>query len=150
VYGDGPPPDGYVLEKKVNTGVIVGGLVTFGAMYGISIAYGASQNFEQGMGAVAVPLLGPWLALAQRNFSCPFDPSAAGAEACQQKTVDEAATLAVLSGLGIGQMVGATLTMIGVLDSKALWVRADAVGARFTVDSLGVVGGSGLQVRGVF
>ncbi len=134
----------------MNTGLMVGGLVTFGTMYGISIGYGASQNFEQGLGAVAVPLLGPWLALAQRDFSCPFDPSAAGAVACQQKTVDEAATLAVLSGLGIGQMVGATLTVIGILDSEALWVRADALGARFTLDALSVAGGSGLQMRGVF
>ncbi|HSC86929.1 MAG TPA: hypothetical protein VLC09_06645, partial [Polyangiaceae bacterium] len=150
IYGDGPPPPGYVVETQANSGLIIGGLVSFGTIYGASIIYGAANGFEQGLGALAVPILGPWLAVAGRDFSCDYALTEEAATACQEKTIDEAATLAVLSGLGIGQLIGATFTLVGVLDRDALWVRADAVGARFRVDSMSVAAGSGVRVFGEF
>jgi hypothetical protein len=132
----------------VNTGLIVGGVATFGAMYALSLGYAASNNFESGLGALAVPVLGPWIALGSRDFACDPGVTEAAALACQQKTVDEAATVAVLSGLGVAQMVGATLTMIGIFDRDELWVRSDLVEARVDVQT--TPGGGTLQVHGIF
>lgn len=150
VYGDLPPPPGYVLDEHSNVGLIAGGLVTFGTLYGVSIIYGGTQGFSEGMGNVAVPVIGPWLAIAARDLSCTDNTTIEGAQQCQQETIDETAKIAVLSGLGIGQLIGATLTVIGIFDKDQMWVRADAVDVSFRVDTMNVTGGSGVRLHGEF
>lgn len=139
-----------MLEESVNTGLIVGGLVTFGTMYAVSIGYASSEGFEQGLGWVALPIFGPWIALAHRDFQCNVTLDIDSAEECQTKVVDEAATLAVLAGLGIGQMVGGVLTLVGVLDRDALWVRQDVLGARLQLDMRPMNADLGLRLHGSF
>lgn len=150
VYGNLPAPPGYVLEERVNTGLVIGGAVTWGAMYAVSLGYAGSRGFDDGMGVVAVPLLGPWIAIGQRDFSCDFGLTTQAITQCQQKTIDQATTVIVLAGLGLGQMVGAALTVIGLLDSESLWVRSDLLNARWTLDAAPTVGGGELMMRGAF
>lgn len=148
-YGDLPPPPGYVLEDRMNSGVFWTGLITFGAIYGASIVYGASQDFEQGLGYTVLPLVGPWLAVGQRSFSCSLELSQQSAEACQEAAVEEATSVVALSALGIGQALGATLALVGLFDRDQRWVRLDLQGASLTLDTMYVRGtGGGLILRG--
>jgi len=116
----------------------------------VSVGYAGSRGFDEGLGVVAVPILGPWLAMGQRDFSCDFGLTTAAITQCQEKTIDQATTVIVLAGLGLGQMVGAALTVVGILDRESLWVRSDLLNARWTFDGVPVAGGGQLLVRGAF
>lgn len=125
-----------------------GGAATFVVAYGAAIGFGAANGFEQGLGLTAVPVLGPWLAMGGRDFTCEIRVSTTSAEECQQKTVREAAAVAVLAGLGIGQLVGATLFAVGFLDRRHYWVRSDLLS--LDLDAVATPTESRLLIRGVF
>lgn len=133
-YGDFPPPPGYTTRSRGNAGFIIVGAAALIITYGLGIGYAASTGFERGSGAVALPLAGPFVAAASRDFSCPdvipsLDPNAIenAARACQEKSIREATSLAVLAGVGLGQLFGATLLTAGLLDRTKVWVRTDLV-----------------------
>ncbi len=135
-YGKYPPPPGYVQRSRGNTGFLVVGTATLVVTYAASIIYGAANDFENQGGFTALPVAGPFVAAGNRDFSCPpltgtLDPVVLeeNARACQEKTVSEATAVAVLAGLGLGQLFGATLTTAGLLDRTKVWVRTDLVGS---------------------
>lgn len=162
VYGDFPPPPGYVLESKPNSGLIIGGALTFGTSYALGLIFGAANDFEQGLGYAAIPLAGPWIALGARNFECapasnPSDPAQAqaAADACQDATIENGLAAAVLAGTGVAQLVGATLVVVGFIDRKEAWVRGDLMelgsdGAALRFDATPTMTGGLFRLSGRF
>ncbi len=161
MYGDFPPPPGYVLESKPNIGLIVVGALTFSTSYAMGLIFGAANDFEQGLGFVAIPLAGPWIALGSRNFECapasdPSDPNQvqAAADACQDATIENGLAAAVLAGAGVAQLVGATLVVVGLIDRKQTWVRGDLIersdGATLRFDAVPTPTGGLFRLSGRF
>lgn len=157
VYGSEVPP-GYALQTRMNSGLFWGGLVTQLVFSGASLVYVSEYGTEQGRAWAVVPLVGPWVALAQRRFSCDAweqEPeSSAGVRQslrdCERTAQGALEEVAFLSVLGVGQLVGTTLGLVGILDRKALWVREDLLGARLELDFWQVGAGGGMQARGRF
>jgi hypothetical protein len=128
-----------------------------GITYVAAIAYASSQGFENGLGAVAVPVLGPWLAIGQRDFTCAVNTTPSdvdmleGSTAETQKCVaSQTQTAAFLVGLGVGQLVGASLLTVGLLDRKRSWVRADLAGLTVDFDVVSSPQGGGIWAHGSF
>lgn len=153
VFGDYPPPPGYVEDSRANSGLVWGGGITLATSYALGIGFGASRGFDQGLGWVALPLFGPFIAAGQRDLSCTITVSTASAEECQRKTVDEAKTLAVLAGVGVAELVGGALLTFGLLDRTRLWVRSDlkeVAIAPYVLPGGRSGSGGGLELRGAF
>lgn len=143
-YGKEPPPPGYIERTRVNTPLVVTGAITFSVTYIASWAIAGRQKFKNGTGALAVPLLGPWLAIGARNINCNItvDESTGvdGIDEDIEKSTDDAAkcfakeagSIAVMTGMGIGQIIGASLLLAGILDQRRYYLRADLGPVSFT------------------
>lgn len=148
-----PPPAGYVEKRTFNYPLLYGGAATLVLTYGLSLIYGGSNDFKNGLGGLAAPLIGPWLAIGQRNFNCPvvvttdIDQSTRDVSRCVTK---EAQAVGVLVGLGIGQMIGGVLLTVGLLDRKKSWLRADLAGLAVRLDAHTGPWGTSLVATGSF
>jgi len=161
VYKNLDPPPGYVEVRSFNRSLLWSGGVVLVLSYGVSVGYAAAHSEDKGMGAMAVPILGPWLALGQRKFSCDIDTgiptgvdgidnieqSAEDAQACWANQVKVGA---IMTGLGVGQLVGTLMVTAGLLDQKRTWVRADLGPVSLRIDPLAGPGMSGLVTSGSF
>lgn len=137
--------------------LLIGGGLTLLATYGGALIYGGARNFEDGLGSLAVPVLGPWLAVSKIQVDCSnvagtLDPEVAAAsyESCQQEGVDAVKRGVTLVGFGIGQMAGAIVTILGFLDREKEWVRADLAGVSLQLDAYAMPGASGFVATGEF
>ena len=113
-----PPPPGYVVRRSFNKPTFYGGAGTLVLTYSLALIYGAGNDFKNGMGGLAVPLLGPWLALGQRNFNCQAQISTDVDQTTQDVSkciTREAQAVGLLVGLGIGQLIGGVLVVAGML-----------------------------------
>lgn len=136
-----PPPPGYVDFYRTNTPLVISGSITLGITYLVSVIQGATNNFKNGTGNLAVPILGPWLAIGSRDVDCkvvvsgdvrdPAELRKAANEATQCFT-REAAAIAVMTGMGIGQLIGATLIVAGIIDRRHFYLREDVAGISIT------------------
>ncbi len=153
------PPPGYRAKNFFNRGFLIGGGITLGVTYGAGLIYGATQKFEGGLGHLAIPIIGPWIALGNRDFQCdtsidplnlnPDDASDA-ADECQQLLFNETKVAVVLFGIGLGQLAGAVITTIGFADSETRWLRADVGGLDVQFDPLASPTMAGILASGRF
>ncbi len=154
VYGDLEPPPGYRLESRARPGLTTGGALTLVASYAVGLGFGLNQGLDDGNGWLLVPLVGPWGAIAQRELGCKvdasIDPDQAASEVndCQSQTFDQVQEISILAAVGLGQAIGTTLLLIGVLDRENRWVRDDLAGAQVDVHPL--PGGGAATVSGRF
>ncbi len=155
-YKNLDPPAGYEMRTRYNAPLLIGGGIVLGMTYATSLIYAGGKNFENGLGSLAVPIFGPWMALGARDFSCNVDTSGSvseiedsqkQAEAC---IANQTSTAGILVGLGVGQLVGASLLTIGVLDREKQWLRADLAGVQARLDVFAAPGWAGLGARGQF
>jgi hypothetical protein len=115
-----------VLESHRNWGLVgVGGVIWVGSY--IAGLAAAGSDPENGSGKMAIPLLGPWLALGGRQFACELDLTLESAQRCQAEAIQETTIVATYAALGVVQILGATLVFTGIFDRKESWVRADLV-----------------------
>lgn len=155
-YKDLAPPPGYVETRQWNAAFLVGGGVVLAATYAASLGYGASQDYENGLGGLAVPVFGPWISLANRDFNCDVDSAtdvdgiADSQESLETCIAEQTTAAGFLVGLGVGQLVGAALVTVGLLDSRRRWVRADLAGVEVGFDVAANPYFSGLQATGQF
>ena len=139
-YEEGEPiPPGYHAETRVRSGLVVGGAVTFGVMYLLSVLVGAaisdvnrssysgSSNREGGE-FLYVPVAGPFLQMTRTESS------------------SGNATLAID---GIAQAAGATMLIVGITSPKTVLVRNDLGEVRVMPMRMGDKGG-GLGLVGTF
>lgn len=152
-YKNLDPPDGYVEKHRFNGALLGGGGLVLGITYLTSIFYGASFGFENGLGSLGVPVLGPWLSIAKRDFTCDVDTSLSGLDSTdetQECVASQTKTAAFLVGLGIGQLVGASLVTVGLLDRRKVWLRADLAGLAVDFDVVATPTNTGIWAHGSF
>ncbi len=156
-YKNFPAPPGYVDRYRMNTPLLAAGGITLGITYVASFVRGAQDGFKNGMGSLAIPVVGPWLAISSRKIDCKVSVDTSQpkdlndvdknvnlttkeATKCFSK---EAATIAVMTGMGIGQLIGATLMAAGLLDRRHYYVRTDltelSIEPRFDFGHYGLV-----------
>lgn len=145
-----PTPPGYRLETRPATGLIVGGLLTWGMAYAVGVAYAAAHDFEDGSGWVAAPLVGPWAAIGARDFGCELTGASVAAtrrevDQCVDGALGEVEATAVLTADGILQAMGASLFLIGLASSESIWVRSDIAGLELRPGARGARFGLTLQ-----
>jgi hypothetical protein len=60
-YSEGDPiPPGYRVESRTRTGLVVGGSIMFGLMYGLTI-FGASESSDSDTKWLYAPVIGPFI-----------------------------------------------------------------------------------------
>lgn len=128
-----------------------------GITYVAAIAFAGSQGYDNGLGAVVVPVLGPWLAIGQRDFTCSVNTTPTDVDMLEGSTADtqecvasQTKTAAFLVGLGVGQLVGASLLTVGLLDRRRSWVRADLAGLTVDFDVAPGPQGGSIWAHGTF
>ena len=128
-----PIPDGYSVVYRKRKGLIVGGSVTLGVSYGISMltaAIGEDESYDgqNEMAAMWIPVAGPFIQMANEG-------SATGK--------------LVLAGLGGAQLAGAIMLYYGMTSKKPVLVRNDIVG-NLQISPYAGKDSSGLVVGGRF
>lgn len=126
---------GYQLEEQRRWWMIGLGGALFGVGYVAGIGVGADRDFRNGFGFTAIPIAGPWVALAMRNDEC--TPSLS----CSNDSDD------ALAAAGVLQAIGGIGLAIGLVSTRQVWVRKDVA---WTLAPLFGRQGTGLQVRGAF
>lgn len=128
-YIEGTPlPEGYHIEERANRGLVGGGAALFGVPYLIG-AFGAISVQGEGSSEwLAIPLIGPWLALGQRNSSCGEigEPSPGGFDCF----LDQAGAGLLISS-GVMQALGAGMITLGLINTREYAV-ADYAKVHFT------------------
>lgn len=149
-YRDGQPiPKAYRLESRANSGLIIGGTVTFLASYGSALGFGASHGFDNGLSWTFLPVVGPYGAIGARSFNCTqTDPRS---NKCLHRAVDEVKAVTFLAIDGMVQAVGVALFFVGIGDRTKELVRVDMPVASLTPVVWGGVSDSwGLGLTGAF
>lgn len=123
-YREGAPvPRGYVVEEYHPRGLIIGGAVTLGVLYAISLSVASSNDFNTANGWLAVPVIGPfgWLA-ARKSPTC--NNNSIYVSTCNNDDSGNR-TMVVLDGMG--QIAGATMLIAGLAITRKhlLFVNPD-------------------------
>lgn len=108
--------DGYVLEERRRWWMIIAGGVLFGVGYAAAIVAGNDHGFDNGLGFSAIPVAGPWVALAMHDDHCIDDAT------CSDEDTHADTQLAVG---GLLQAAGAVLLPIGLFSQQQVWLRKD-------------------------
>ncbi len=127
-----PIPLGYTMVHRKRKGLLIGGGVSFGVSYGISVLSAAiGEDVSSGSNEAAsmwIPVAGPFL----------------------QMTQTDSATLRVfLFGLGAAQTAGAIMLYYGLTTKKRVLVRNDIVGS-MTITPTVSDGTTGMMLSGRF
>jgi hypothetical protein len=136
-----PPPGGTtdVTYQTWNSNLFIGGAVLFGAAYGAAVV-GASQSDRSADNRLYVPLLGPWLDLADRG-DCPVE----------QQSCDNETTMKVLIiGDGILQAAGVFMMVDAALFPKTVHKTVPTTALRHVKPIRVGEGGRGLAWSGKF
>jgi hypothetical protein len=121
-YRDGMPvPAGYTVVDRPATGLVTAGLVGLGISYATAVIIAAGQSFENGTGLLALPVFGPYAAIATREYDCEVDTVAA-AKKC---TADETQVVTLMAVDGLAQTAGALVAIAGLLSGTQELVRSD-------------------------
>jgi hypothetical protein len=102
--GMATPHDVITYEESMPNGALIGsGLTMFGVSYIPSMIVAASSN-QPGDTSLFVPIVGPWMDLAQRDSGCPYGR-------CERDTGNKVMLVmnGVFQGLGALQIVGGFL-----------------------------------------
>ncbi len=145
-----PVPPGYHVEDQPRRGLVVAGAIVLGIPYFFSAVAALSANSQNESGWLYAPVLGPWLTLGRRTYSC----NAGGNNQTTSQSVGCVGDVFAVMGLvfdGIVQAAGGTLFLVGELATRPGLVRDEAA-LRVVPMRLGTVGsgGMGLGVVGGF
>lgn len=144
-----PIPPGYHAESRSASGFVVTGGITFGLAYVAAFGMALAQDFENGSGWLAVPLVGPWGAIGARSFECKAETDIEEARECFDGAYKEATTIAVLAGDGVVQAIGAAIFIAGLTTRTHELVRNAEAGVNVSA-SPRLGGGFDLGLHGRF
>ena len=125
-YEEGQPvPAGYHVATRTRTGLVVGGGVTLGVFYLLSLFSGlilavvddADAKHTDRSAVLFVPIAGPFIGMSSLH-------------------PDGATPTLGLAFLGIGQTLGAGLLIAGIVNPKVQLVRDDLGKAKLTVEPM--------------
>lgn len=149
-----PVPPGYRVVERANSGLTIGGGVTFLLAYAAGLGLAASQSFDNGTAYTAIPVAGPWAAIGGRTFKCKAPVTTNTVQALQKAinkcvgtAFDEVTTVVFLTADGLVQATGAALFFVGLATGYDELVREDLPKTALTVFP---EGGMGLSVSGSF
>jgi hypothetical protein len=143
-------PAGYHVVTRPRIGLVIGGAVTLGVFYMLSVSAGTRTSGAEGHW-LAVPLIGPFGAAGAHEDACEKKRGTEAYIGC----IDVAPTFEIVDGLG--QIVGASLLFAGLISRKSILVpdapyRAGGVSfavlPRWTRSSSGAR--PGLSISGTF
>ena len=121
-YREGVPvPSGYTLVDRPATGLITAGVIGLGISYATGVIIAASQGFDNGTALLILPVLGPYAAIATREYACEVDTVAA-AKKC---TADETQIVTLMAVDGLAQTAGALVAVAGLMSGTKELVRSD-------------------------
>lgn len=126
-YEGMPVPPGYKVVTRQATGVITGGAVGLAASYATAVIFGAAQGFDNASGWLAAPVIGPWLAITERNYGTCKTANVQEARACVNQAVHEVQYITFVAVDGVFQMATGFLLLAGFLSSKDELIRQDLV-----------------------
>jgi hypothetical protein len=135
-HQDMPIPKGYRLESHFNRGLTYGGLVVWGVPYLAGLIAAGASGFAKQSGWLAVPVVGPFLAMGHRSIDCNvLDLDVTGSstsnnvnqkqEQCLNSAIKEVRIVALLTLDGIMQTAGAIMTVAGLVASDEYLLRND-------------------------
>lgn len=139
-----PVPPGYHLIYRPAHGLLVGGGVTLGVGYLLALATGAGKDGGEKDGALAIPVIGPWIALsAKQKNPCSFEvnigmdanaiaATEAEVKECVKNALGAASRLAIIAGEGAVQAFGAALLIAGAVGGRRELERDDVKRLRVT------------------
>jgi hypothetical protein len=122
-----PVPPGYQVVTRPATGLIAGGLIGLGVSYGGALIVGATQGFENATGFLALPIIGPWLAIAERKYEECRTATVQQARRCVSKAVGEVQYITFTAVDGVFQLASGLIVVAGMLSSKDELLRQDLV-----------------------
>jgi hypothetical protein len=117
-----PIPRGYHVEHRPATGLLVTGGLALGAGYAIGLGIALSKSFDDGLGWMAVPLVGPWPAIKAQQVVCTATTVEEG-HACFVAATNTGTTIALLAVDGMIQATGVLLLVAGLLSGEDELVR---------------------------
>jgi hypothetical protein len=146
-YQDGETvPPGYHAETRVRSGLVVGGAVTFGCLYMLSVLTAAIVS-DAHRSTVAYSSSGSSTRTSSDNADFLYVP-VAGPFLQMTKTISSTGNV-MLAIDGIAQAAGATMLIVGLTSPKTVLVRNDLGEVRLTPMKVGERG-SGLGLVGTF
>jgi hypothetical protein len=129
-----PVPAGYEVVDRPVTGLITGGAIGMAASYGAGLIVGATQGFKNGTAWLAVPLVGPWAAIATREYTCASTTNTvAEARKCVNSAVGEVQLITFMAVDGIAQLATGFVTLAGLISTKKALLRTDLLPAKVSV-----------------
>jgi hypothetical protein len=148
-YRDQPPP-GYELEEHTPSAPIVVGAMLLAVPYATGLGIAGAEGFANGSGWLAVPGLGPWLALASRENPSDTAKDAQEFNSDVGHCVAEPFVRGMLVLDGVLQATGAIVLIVGANGSeKRLVPRREAARVELKPQAVGR-SGYGLGVLGSF
>jgi hypothetical protein len=120
-----PVPPGYEVTSRPATGIITGGLVGLGASYAGAVIVGATQGFKNATGWLAVPLAGPWVAIAEREYEQCRTSNVEQARRCVRQAVAQVQFITFVAVDGVFQLASGFLLLAGLLSTKQELTRQD-------------------------
>jgi hypothetical protein len=122
-----PVPPGYEVVRHPASGLLIGGLVGMGASYGTALIVGATQGFDNASGWLAMPIAGPFLAIATRDYEECKTSTVAQARRCVGKAVGEVQYITFAAVDGVFQIASALVILAGAVSSRDELIRQDLV-----------------------
>jgi hypothetical protein len=112
---------------------VYGGLAIWAAPYAAGLVAAAASSFTKGSGWLALPVVGPFVAMGQRTIDCSFvrlktdTTTDYGAEEdkCRREAIKEARVLALLTVDGLLQTTGAIMAVAGLMSPSEYLLRND-------------------------
>jgi len=135
-YNGGPVPPGYHVEEHVRRGLVVGGALTLGIPWALSVVAATGANYSNQSGWLVVPALGPWITLAARK-KCDTNSDLSSA-VCYSGADNSAQAMLVLDG--ITQAAGTIMLIAGLTATKKVVVRDFFGSLQFTPAPVGKLG----------
>jgi len=148
-YEDGEPiPPGYHAETRVRSGLVVGGAVTFGCMYLLSVLVGAALS-DSAKQSESYSYSGGYSSPKKEDGDFLFVPIAG--PFLQMTKTDSSSGNVTLAIDGIAQAAGATMLIVGITSPKTVLVRNDLGEVRILPMRMGKDGsGTGIGLGGTF
>jgi hypothetical protein len=128
--------------------MLIGGSLTLGIPWLLSITAASSTDFSNQSGWLIVPALGPWITILARDKNSVCEPRiGGGTPICYEEPDNALRTVLILDG--ITQTAGAIMLIYGLASPKKVITR-DFVGSlEFTPAPMGKLGYGGV-LRGSF
>src|SRR5690606_14233296 len=115
-YIEGAPlPEGYHIEHRANRGLVGGGAALVAVPYLVGAFTALSLQGEGSSEWLALPLVGPWVALGARNSSCGEigEPPPGGFDCFSDQ-----ASCSLLVTSGVMQALGVGLITLGLVNTR--------------------------------